>query len=103
MSPESTQASKGIDCRADIYSLGANVYALLTGRPPFEAATVEELFCKIRDEKLVRPKQFLPSLPDVFDDAVARMLAKRPEDRYQTPGDLVSDLRRIAEDQGLEV
>ncbi len=103
MSPERTRSSKNLDHRADIYSLGAVVYALLTGRPPYEASSLKELVSKIRDEPLVLPKELQPSMPDIFEDAVVRMLAKPPENRYQTPSDLLAELGRIAKDQGLEM
>jgi serine/threonine-protein kinase len=103
MSPERTRTSTDLDCRSDMYSLGAVVYARLTGRPPFEAPSLKELVSKIRDEPLVRPKESQPSMPDIFEDAVVRMLAKSPDDRYQTPSDLLADLGQIGKNQGLEI
>jgi len=103
MSPERTRTLKNLDCRADIYSLGAVVYARLTGRPPYEARSVKELVAKIRDEPLVLPKESQHSMPDMFEDVVVRMLAKPPDKRYQTPSDLLADLGRTAKDQGLQM
>ena len=101
MPPERTLGSSDVDCRADIYSLGATVYALLTGRPPVEGGNLPELVMKIRDEEPQRPKDFQLSIDDMFEGVVLRMLAKRPEDRYQAPSDLVTELERIAKFQNL--
>ncbi len=58
---------------------------------------------KIRDEEPQRPKEFQLSIDDMFEGVVLRMLAKRPEDRFQEPADLVTELERIAMFQNLEV
>ncbi len=102
MPPERTLGSSDVDCRADIYSLGATVYALLTGRPPVEGGNLPELIMKIRDETPQRPKEFQLAIDDMFEGVVLRMLEKRPEERFQEPADLVKELERIAQFQNLE-
>ncbi len=92
-----------IDCRSDIYSLGATVYALLTGRPPFEGRSLPEMLMKVRDEAPEKPKKYQLSISDMFEGAILRMLEKRPEDRFQTPQALIMDLERIAKFQGLTI
>ena len=101
MSPERTREGAEVDGRSDIYGLGATLYALLTGRPPLEARSLPELVTKIRDEKPAPPKDYQMAIPDLFQDLVLWTLAKRPEDRPQTPTDLLRDLERIAKYQGL--
>jgi serine/threonine protein kinase len=103
MSPERTRSSADVDGRSDIYSLGATVYALLTGRPPCEGGTLLETITKIRQAEPVKPKKYQLSIPDLFEGTVMRMLAKRPEDRFQTPADLLNDLERVAKYQGVSV
>jgi serine/threonine protein kinase len=103
MSPERTRSSADVDGRSDIYSLGATVYALLTGRPPCEGGTLLETITKIRQAEPVKPKKFQLSIPDLFEGTVMRMLAKRPEDRFQKPADLLNDLERVAKYQGVSV
>jgi hypothetical protein len=102
MSPERTRGATDIDGRADIYGLGATVYALLTGRPPFEGATLVEKITRIRKDEPVKPTKFQLSIPSQFEGAVLKMLAKRPEDRYQTADDLIAELTRIGKFQGVK-
>jgi serine/threonine protein kinase len=99
MSPERTHGTSAADCRSDIYSLGATLYALLTGRPPFEGGTLPEAVHKIRNEAPVRPKKFQLGIPDYFEDAVMKMLAKEPNQRFQSPTELLGQLERIAKFQ----
>jgi serine/threonine protein kinase len=102
MSPERTRGSSGaVDCRSDIYSLGATVYALLTGRPPFDAGSLPETIMKIRQAEPAKPKKFQLSIPDLFEGTVLKMLAKRPDDRFQTAAALVTELERVAKFQGM--
>ncbi len=103
LSPERTREGQAVDGRSDFYSLGATVYALLTGRPPFEAETLVETVTKIRQEEPVRPKKYQLAIPDMFEGVVLRMLAKRPEDRFQKAGDMLAELERVAKYQGLAV
>jgi serine/threonine protein kinase len=103
MAPERTSEEKTVDTRSDIYGLGATVYALLTGRPPFEGSSLVDTITKIRTAEPAKPKKFQLSIPDLFQDIVLKMLAKRPEDRYQTPSELLKDLERLAKFQGMKV
>lgn len=96
MAPERTVGTEGVDGRSDIYSLGALVYALLTGRPPFDGLSLVDKIKKIRTAEPDHPKKFQMSIPDMFSGAVMKMLAKRPEERFQTATELLKDLRRIA-------
>jgi serine/threonine protein kinase len=103
MSPERTRSSADVDGRSDIYSLGATIYALLTGRPPCEGGSLLETITKIRQAEPVKCKKYQLSIPDLFEGTVMRMLAKRPEDRFQKPADLLTDLERVAKFQGVKV
>jgi serine/threonine protein kinase len=103
MSPERTQSQVHVDCRSDIYGLGATVYALLTAHPPFEGDSLPAVLKRIREEEPAEPRQYQLGVPDQLEAAVLRMLAKRPGDRYQTPRALLSDLMRIANYEGVEV
>jgi serine/threonine-protein kinase len=103
MSPERTRGTGEVDGRSDIYSLGATVYGLLTGRPPCEGTAMVETIQKIRQVEPVKPKKYQLSIPDPFEGTVMRMLAKRPDDRFQTPEELLAALNRVAKYQGVTV
>ncbi len=78
MAPERTRGDAEVNIRSDIYSLGATLYTLLTGRPPFEGKTLVETVAKIRQEDPIPPKRFQDAIPDELQDVVEKMLAKRP-------------------------
>ncbi len=100
MSPERTYGSQGIDGRSDIYSLGATVYDLLTGRPPYQGQTSADTMTLIRKGELVKPSNWLPTLSFRFEEVLLRMLARKPADRFQTAGELVVELERVCEQVG---
>ena len=77
LSPERTSGATTLDERSDIYSLGATVYALLTGRPPCEGDSLADTIKKIRTEVPVKPKKYQLAIPDLFEGVVMRMLAKQ--------------------------
>jgi serine/threonine protein kinase len=103
MSPERTRDTSSLDVRSDLYGLGATVYALLTGQPPVTGTTLVEKIARIRQTEPARPKKFQLSIPGPFEDVVMQLLAKQPEQRYQTPRNLIADLQRIARLLGVSV
>jgi serine/threonine-protein kinase len=103
MAPERTYGDGREDLRADLYSLGATVYAMLTGKVPHEGSHPVETLTKVRNEEPVRPRTHRPNLPELVEATVLKMLAKRPEARHQTAIELLADLDRIAKLQGVAV
>lgn len=101
MSPERTRGQENVDGRSDIYGLGATLYALLTGHPPFRGVSLPEIIAGIRNDEPDKPKKFQLAIPDMFQDLILRMLAKQPEERYQTPGELLRDLERVGKFNGI--
>jgi serine/threonine-protein kinase len=101
--PEQAIPNPRVDALTDIYSLGACLFARCTGQPVVQGRTVEEIVEQIHHGPMVRPRQYQSGIPDAFDDAVGKMLARRREDRYQSAADVVADLESIAEAEGVEV
>ncbi len=94
MSPE--QARTGpIDGRADVYSLGATLYELITLRPPFDGQSAAELIGQITGTEPPPPRRFDPRAPLDLETILLKALAKRPEDRYASADDLADDLGRF--------
>jgi hypothetical protein len=98
LSPEQTHPRASVAASTDLFSLGTVVYALLTGRFPFVGKSVTETIMRLREAEPVRPKERQPALPDAFEAIVLKMLDKRPEQRFQTAGELLAELARIDSD-----
>ncbi len=96
MSPERTGGGTGEDARSDLFSLGALTYALVAGRPPFEAASAVDTLLLVRESDPTPPSRHQPSLPAPFEAVVLKLLQKRPEDRCQTAEEAVAALEGLA-------
>jgi serine/threonine protein kinase len=104
LSPEQADPDSAyVDSLSDIYSLGAVVYARLTGVPPFQGANPEETLALIHGGALVKPRHHQPDIPEAFEAVVLKMLSRHQEDRYQTTEELLADLQRIAEEEEVTV
>jgi serine/threonine-protein kinase len=95
ISPEQVRGQTNIDIRADIYSLGATLYHMVTGKVPYGGDTPNDVMRKHVDPKvaLVPPDHVNPNLSGGLGMVVETMLAKNREQRYQTPDDLILDLK----------
>lgn len=94
LSPEQT-AGERMDARSDLYSLGATVYALLTGRPPCEGLNTAETVLKIQTHRPEPPTKYHLAIPAIFEGVVMRLLAKRPDDRFTSATQLLKELDRV--------
>ncbi|HEV3364254.1 MAG TPA: AAA family ATPase, partial [Acidimicrobiia bacterium] len=95
LSPEQTgRMNRAVDHRSDFYALGATFYETLTGRPPFTADDAMELVHCHLAVRPVPPQEVNPSVPEALSDIVVKLLAKSPEDRYQSAYGLLQDLEQ---------
>ncbi len=100
MSPEAADGDlKGIGPRADIYSLGATLYCLLTGRSPFDGGDLAVLLGQIRAGAFPRPRQVDPAVDPALEAICLRAMALRPADRYGSAAELAEELKRWAADE----
>lgn len=95
ISPEQIRGELDIGFRADIYSLGAMFYHMVTGRVPFEAPTPSAVMHKHLKEQLVPPDHINTSLSVGVAEVIEVMMAKNPEDRYGSVKLLLEDLRSV--------
>jgi serine/threonine protein kinase len=92
LAPEQAVNSRTVDIRADLYSLGCTFYYLLTGQPPFRGNSLNDLLLKHAMEAPPPLETFRSDVPPVIQGIVRKLLAKRPDERFQTPAELVAAL-----------
>jgi hypothetical protein len=98
MPPEqATGRTREVGPLADVYSLGAILYAVLTGRPPFQAATPAETLRLVVDQEPVTPRRLNASVPFDLQTVCLKCLEKKPERRYASAAALAEDLQRFLE------
>ncbi|MDG1874800.1 MAG: serine/threonine-protein kinase [Mariniblastus sp.] len=102
LAPERTRADTEIDTRADLYGLGATCYALLTGKPPITEGSLTEMVRNVREESPEPPKKYQLSVNEMFQDVVMTLIAKDPEERFETPAKLIKELLRIGKFNSLD-
>lgn len=95
MSPEQLEADE-VDGRSDLFSLGALLYTILVGEPPFQGNDIASITQKVLYKDPTPPSEAVPEIPGTVDGIVARALAKKREERYATGGELAEDLERAA-------
>ncbi len=92
MSPEQMRSAKDVDARADIWSLGAILYELIAGRPPFVGDSMPALCVSILNDTPPPLHQFVPYVPPALDDVLSKCLARDVSDRFDSVATLAEAL-----------
>jgi serine/threonine-protein kinase len=92
MAPEQIEGRQDVDIRADLYALGATLYHMTTGQPPFPSKDVDEILRAHLEEELTPPDHINQGLSAGLGEVVEVLMAKDRERRYRSPADLIVDL-----------
>ena len=96
MSPEQIRDSGAVDARADIWAVGVILFELLTGEPPFNAQTANQLLARILEQEPPPLRTLCPELPEALEAVILRCLAKAPEHRFESVAELALALAPLA-------
>jgi len=100
MSPEQASgAARGVGPAGDVYSLGATLYMLLTGRAPFVGSDVGETLVRVSTGTFTRPRELSRAIPRALEAVCLKAMARRPADRYASPRALADDLEHWLADE----
>ena len=94
IAPEQAAGDSSVNLAADIYSLGVVIFEMLAGEPPFVGKSPQEVFAKHMKEAPPALTEKRSGIPRTFSDAISRALAKNPEERYESAGEMFAELTR---------
>ncbi|MFA5191129.1 MAG: serine/threonine-protein kinase [Verrucomicrobiia bacterium] len=93
--PEQCRGEPNLDIRTDLYSLGATLYQLICGRPPFDGDNPAVVMGKQITDPPPPPRSLNPKITPALEAIILKLLAKNPADRFQSPTDLLKELDRL--------
>jgi tetratricopeptide (TPR) repeat protein/tRNA A-37 threonylcarbamoyl transferase component Bud32 len=96
--PEQAEGA-AVNHLSDVYGLGAILYEILMGRPPFEGSDTRELLRRVVVEPPVRPREVVPATPRALEAVCLKALAKKPSDRYRSAAELADEVRHFLADE----
>ncbi|MBI5683860.1 MAG: serine/threonine protein kinase [Verrucomicrobia bacterium] len=100
--PEQCRGEPNLDIRTDLYSLGATLYHLICGRPPFDGDNPAVVMGKQISEPPPPPRNLNPQISPALEAIILKLLAKDPAQRFQSPADLLKELDRLLAPQRVE-
>lgn len=92
IAPEQARNSHSVDIRADLYSLGCTFHYILTGKVPFQGGSMIEKLFRHQTETAAPVEQLRPDIPPAVGAIIRKLMAKRPDDRFQIPAELAAAL-----------
>lgn len=101
MSPEQASA-KPIDCRSDIYSLGAMLYELATGKLPFDGESPVSIAIKQINEEPIPPREILPDIPVGLEQIILCAMSKKPSDRFQSADSMLEYVKALQKNKKIK-
>ncbi len=103
MSPEQAKAEKDIDFRADIYSLGATLYYMLTGRLPYDATSAMAILARVISEQATEIRKINSNVSPGCEKLISKMMAKNKDQRYASWQEVIDEIDEIIDDNGTPV
>jgi serine/threonine protein kinase/WD40 repeat protein len=95
LAPEYASGAGEMSIAMDIYAIGAVMYEMVVGHPPFMADSIQETLIQIRDREVIEPRKLNPNIDPDYETICLKCLEKHPDRRYRTAQDLADDLNRF--------
>jgi tetratricopeptide (TPR) repeat protein len=102
MSPEQAAGAADLDARSDVYGLGATLYAMVTGKPPYEGGTPIDIIFKVAHTDPPSPKKYTPTLHADLETIIMTAMAREKERRYATAAAFADDLQRFLDNEAIQ-